>query len=55
MPVPVLEKNLVLFHYEPSYNDKKIDSIVCETKNILRKIGANINCVPLIERHEIIF
>jgi phosphoribosyl 1,2-cyclic phosphodiesterase len=48
-------KNLVLFHYEPTYNDKKIDLMVQKTKEILNSLNPNIKCIPSIEKDEIIF
>ncbi len=38
-------KNLFLFHYDPEYNDEKIDLMLNETKAFLKKLGSNVNCL----------
>jgi phosphoribosyl 1,2-cyclic phosphodiesterase len=37
-------KNLYLFHYDPDYDDKKIDKLLEETRNYLKNIGSSVNC-----------
>lgn len=37
-------KNLILFHYEPDYNDAAIDLLESETRNILEKENSGIRC-----------
>jgi phosphoribosyl 1,2-cyclic phosphodiesterase len=38
-------KNLVLFHYNPDYNDEKIDALLKETLFVLNSENSAINCV----------
>ena len=38
-------KNLVLFHYNPDYNDEKIDALLNETLFVLNSENSAINCV----------
>ena len=42
-------KNLVLFHYNPEYNDKKIEEIVGYINNIFNKEQNKINCIAAFE------
>lgn len=42
-------KNLVLFHYNPEYNDKKIEEIVNYINNIFSKEQNKINCIAAFE------
>lgn len=46
-------KNLVLFHYNPDYTDKKIESLLNDTQNELLKYGSNIQCLGAREGMEI--
>ncbi|MBM4175931.1 MAG: MBL fold metallo-hydrolase [Ignavibacteria bacterium] len=38
-------KNLILFHYDPEYNDEKVELILNETKAFLKKMGSKVNCI----------
>ncbi len=42
-------KNLIFFHYNPEYNDEKIDSILKETREFLKENGSDINCIAAKE------
>lgn len=42
-------KNLILFHYNPDYNDAKIDIILNETKLFLIEQNSKINCIAAKE------
>lgn len=46
-------KNLVLFHYNPDYDDSKIDFILKETQLFLEKQNSKINCIASKEGLEI--
>jgi ribonuclease BN (tRNA processing enzyme) len=46
-------KNLVLFHYNPDYDDTKIDIILKETQLFLKKNNSEINCIASKEGLEI--
>jgi ribonuclease BN (tRNA processing enzyme) len=46
-------KNLVLFHYNPDYDDSKIDFILKETQSFLKKQNSEINCIASKEGLEI--
>ncbi len=46
-------KNLLLFHYEPSYNDKDIKRILRDTKDFLGKISTKLSCMASYEGLEI--
>ena len=46
-------KNLVLFHYNPDYDDAKIDFILKETQSFLKKQKSEINCIASKEGLEI--
>lgn len=46
-------KNLVLFHYNPAYTDKRIDSIVEQTKFWLNQYDSSVNCIAAREGLEI--
>jgi phosphoribosyl 1,2-cyclic phosphodiesterase len=38
-------KNLVLFHYNPDYDDEKIDTLLKETLLVLNSENSGINCI----------
>ncbi|HED05951.1 MAG TPA: MBL fold metallo-hydrolase [Ignavibacteria bacterium] len=38
-------KHLILFHYNPDYNDSKIDALIDETDTFLKKEKSNIICI----------
>jgi phosphoribosyl 1,2-cyclic phosphodiesterase len=42
-------KNLVFFHYNPDYTDKKIDSLVNEVQEIFHREKKEINCIASSE------
>ncbi len=42
-------KNLLLFHYNPDYDDKKIEEIYLETTEIIKKENSSVNCLASIE------
>ena len=42
-------KNLVLFHYNPEYNDRKIEEIVNYINNIFSKEKSKISCIAAFE------
>jgi len=46
-------KNLVLFHYNPDYTDEKIDSLIKETKILLKSKNPNIGCIAAKENLEL--
>lgn len=46
-------KNLVLFHYNPDYTDKKIDAMLEETRQVFLNEGNDINCIAASEGLEI--
>jgi phosphoribosyl 1,2-cyclic phosphodiesterase len=46
-------KNLVIFHYNPAYTDKRIDSILAQTKFWLKQYGSSVNCIAAREGLEI--
>jgi phosphoribosyl 1,2-cyclic phosphodiesterase len=46
-------KNLILFHYNPDYDDSKIDCILTETKLFLEKQNSKIKCIASKEGLEI--
>lgn len=48
-------KNLVLFHYNPDYSDEKIDSLLEETQNVLKKRNSGTNCIAAKEGMTISF
>lgn len=48
-------KNLFLFHYDPNYNDKKIEEMLDKTKVYLSEINCNANCYASKEKLEINF
>ncbi len=39
-------KNLILFHYDPSYNDKDVDEIFSDAKKTLKKLKSKTICIP---------
>ncbi len=42
-------KNLIFFHYNPEYTDEKIDAILEETRDCLKRNGSDINCIAASE------
>lgn len=38
-------KNLVLFHYDPEYNDEKIESLLKDTDTILKRLNGKVFCI----------
>lgn len=46
-------KNLMLFHYNPDYSDKKIDNLLKETRKVLRDHKSKIKCIAAKEGLEI--
>lgn len=38
-------KNLVLFHYDPEYDDEKIESLLNDTNSLLKRLSGNVNCL----------
>ena len=42
-------KNLVLFHYNPDYSDDKIDALLEETREILKKKKVGTKCIAAAE------
>jgi ribonuclease BN (tRNA processing enzyme) len=46
-------KNLVLFHFNPDYNDSKIDFILRETQLFLENQNSKIKCIASKEGLEI--
>jgi len=42
-------KNIVLFHYDPEYDDNDVDNIVKDTKRIIKESGLSINCIGSYE------
>jgi len=46
-------KNLILFHYNPDYDDDKIDEIVADTRVIFVKEHKKINCIAATEELKI--
>lgn len=46
-------KNLILFHYNPDYDDSKIDCILTETQLFLEKQNSKIKCIASKEGLEI--
>lgn len=38
-------KHLILFHYEPEYDDDKIDNLISDTRFVLQKINSNTKCI----------
>lgn len=42
-------KNLVLFHYNPDYTDKKIDKLLSETKSIIKAKKSKMKCIAARE------
>lgn len=47
-------KNLVLFHYNPDYSDKKIDDLLEQTQKTIRNYKSEIKCFGAKEGQEII-
>ncbi|MBU0561035.1 MAG: MBL fold metallo-hydrolase [Bacteroidetes bacterium] len=47
-------KNLILFHYEPDYNDDILDKMVDQTKEYLQKENSKIYVMPSYESLEIV-
>ncbi len=39
-------KNLLLFHYNPDYDDKAVDNLVNKTNSRLRELKSSVNCIP---------
>ncbi|MGE5436382.1 MAG: MBL fold metallo-hydrolase [Syntrophothermus sp.] len=48
-------KNVVLFHYNPEYTDKKIDELHKETQKVLKEQKSDIKCIAAKEGLEINF
>ncbi|HZW38180.1 MAG TPA: MBL fold metallo-hydrolase [Ignavibacteriaceae bacterium] len=48
-------KNLVLFHYNPEYTDKKIDELYKETQQVLNEQKSGVMCIAAKEGLEINF
>ena len=46
-------KNLLLFHYEPKYSDKKIDEMLEETNELIREKKLKLNCYASKDNMEI--
>ncbi|MBU2494762.1 MAG: MBL fold metallo-hydrolase [Bacteroidetes bacterium] len=46
-------ENLMLFHYEPRYTDKMIDSLLSETKKFIKKMNYNFKCAAAKDYMEI--
>lgn len=46
-------ENLMLFHYEPRYTDKMIDSLLSETKKFIKKMNYNFKCTAAKDYMEI--
>lgn len=46
-------KNLYLFHYDPEYDDKFLDSFLEETKIFLEKFNASSNCFASFDKLEV--
>jgi phosphoribosyl 1,2-cyclic phosphodiesterase len=42
-------KNFIFFHYNPEFNDIKIDGILEETRSCLIKSGSSVNCIAAEE------
>ncbi|MHB1687518.1 MAG: MBL fold metallo-hydrolase [Ignavibacteriaceae bacterium] len=42
-------KNLVLFHYNPDYDDRKIEEMLLGTKAAIQKENSKINCIAATE------
>jgi ribonuclease BN (tRNA processing enzyme) len=42
-------KNLVLFHYNPDYSDEKINGMLEETSELLKKQKSGIKCIAAEE------
>jgi phosphoribosyl 1,2-cyclic phosphodiesterase len=47
-------KNLLLFHYDPDYNDSTIDNLLEESRNVLNQLGSDVICDASIEGKSII-
>lgn len=48
-------KNLVLFHYDPEYNDEKIESLLKDTNSLLKRLSGNVNCLSSKDGMELEF
>ncbi len=48
-------KNLVLFHHEPNYSDKKISKILTDTRKLISGMGGDLKCFTAKELQEINF
>jgi phosphoribosyl 1,2-cyclic phosphodiesterase len=46
-------KNLVLFHFNPEYSDSKVDEMVTQAKEVLKRQNSGINCFAAKEGMEI--
>jgi phosphoribosyl 1,2-cyclic phosphodiesterase len=46
-------KNLLLFHYNPDYSDKKIDKLFSDTCKLLKRQNSSINCIAAKEGLEL--
>ena len=42
-------KHLILFHHDPDHNDRYIDTIVKDSKALLKKIDAPTKCSAAME------
>ena len=42
-------KNLVLFHYNPDYEDSELDKIINDTNSLIASHNSNIKCIPATE------
>ncbi len=38
-------KNLLLFHYDPDYNDAKVDNLTAETIKVLKNLNSTTKCI----------